>query len=57
MAKNEDEITTKAIEAAGALRDFYHANRTDGRTDPVTLSDVIVRACNTVRMQAQIVSR
>lgn len=57
MAKNEDEITTEAIKAAGALRDFYHANRTDGRTDPVTLSDVIVRACNTVRMQAQIVPR
>lgn len=58
MAANKDEkITPEAIEAANALRDHYHANRTDGRTDEVTLSDVILRACNTVRLGSAVVAR
>lgn len=57
MASKDEKITPEAIDAANALRDHYHANRTDGRTDEVTLSDVIIRACNTVRMRSAVVTR
>lgn len=57
MASKDEKITPEAIEAAGALRDHYLANRTDGRTDEVTLSDVIIRACNTVRMHSAVITR
>lgn len=57
MASKDEKITPEAIDAANALRDHYHANRTDGRTDEVTLSDIIIRACNTVRMHSTVVTR
>lgn len=57
MASKEEKITPEAIDAANALRDHYHANRTDGRTDEATLSDVIIRACNTVRMHSAVITR
>lgn len=57
MASKDEKITPEAIDAANALRDHYHANRTDGRTDEVTLSDIIIRACNTVRMHSAVVTR
>lgn len=57
MASKDEKITPEAIDAANALRDHYLANRTDGRTDDVTISDVIIRACNTVRMHSAVITR